>query len=135
VESKAVNIKKGPMREFAILIADDDEGIRESLSGIFEDEGYKVLKASYCEETLRVLKVHMPDLILLDSWLSDIDGTQILKEIKGINPDIPVIMMLEQRNMELAVKAIHMGAYDLLEKPFSLEKVLLCIKRALKENS
>jgi two-component system, NtrC family, nitrogen regulation response regulator NtrX len=135
VESKAINIKEKLMREFTILIVDDDEGIRDSLSGIFEDEGYKVLTASSCEETMIVLKVRIPDLILLDSWLSDINGIQTLKDIKGKNPDIPVIMMLEHRDMEVAVKAIHMGAYDLLEKPFSLEKVLLCIKRALKENN
>ncbi len=135
MEPQTINIKGELMREFTILIVDDDEGIRNSLSGIFEDEGYKVLTASSCEETMRVLKVRIPDLILLDSCLSNINGIQILKDIKVKNPDIPVIMMLEHRNMELAVKAIHMGAYDLLEKPVSLEKVLFCIKRALKVNN
>jgi two-component system, NtrC family, nitrogen regulation response regulator NtrX len=135
VEPKAINVKEELMREFTILIVDDDERICDSLSGIFEDEGYKVLTASSCEETMGLLKVRIPDLILLDSCLSNINGIQILKDIKGKHPDIPVIVMLEHRNMELAVKAIHKGAYDLLEKPFSLEKVLLCIKRALKENN
>jgi two-component system nitrogen regulation response regulator NtrX len=123
------------MRDFTILIVDDDKEVRDSLQGMLKDEGFSVLTASSREETLQVLKGQRPDLILLDSWLIDIDGIQILKDIKDMKPDIPVIMMLEHSNMEIAVKATRIGACDMLEKPISLEKVLLDIKRALEEQT
>ena len=81
------------MTESIILIVDDEEGIRESLSGIFEDEGYDVITARSGEEALKILKEQNVDLILLDVWLPGIDGVQTLKEIKNIKPDIPVIMI------------------------------------------
>jgi len=121
------------MKESVVFIVDDEEGIRESLSGIFEDEGYEVITASSGEEALKILKEQSMDLILLDVWLPGMDGMQILKEIKDLKPDIPVIMISGHGNIELAVKATRMGAYDFLEKPLSLEKVLLDAKRALEK--
>jgi two-component system nitrogen regulation response regulator NtrX len=118
-----------------VLIVDDEEGIRESLSGIFEDEGYEVLTSSSGEEALKALKEQNPDLILLDVWLPGIDGIKTLKEIKGLKPDLPVIMISGHGNIELAVKATRMGAYDFLEKPLSLERVLLAAKRALEKRT
>ncbi len=123
------------MVESTVLIVDDEEGIRESLSGIFEDEGYEVLTSSSGEEALKVLKEQNPDLILLDVWLPGIDGIKTLKEIKGLKPDLPVIMISGHGNIELAVKATRMGAYDFLEKPLSLERVLLAAKRALEKRT
>jgi two-component system, NtrC family, nitrogen regulation response regulator NtrX len=123
------------MVESTILIVDDEEGIRESLSGIFEDEGYEVLTSSSGEEALKVLKEQNPDLILLDVWLPGIDGIKTLKEIKGLKPDLPVIMISGHGNIELAVTATRMGAYDFLEKPLSLERVLLVAKRALEKRT
>jgi two-component system nitrogen regulation response regulator NtrX len=123
------------MAEFMILIIDDEDGIRESLSGIFEDEGYTVLTASSGEEGLKLLKEHSPDLILLDVWLPGIDGLQTLKEIKDLKPGLPVIMVSGHGNIELAVKATRTGAYDFLEKPLSLERVLLAAKRALEKRT
>ncbi len=72
------------MAEFAVMVVDDEEGIRESLSGIFEDEGYSVLTASSGEEALNILKEQSPDLMLLDVWLPGIDGIETLKEIKNL---------------------------------------------------
>jgi two-component system nitrogen regulation response regulator NtrX len=123
------------MTESIVLIVDDEEGIRESLSGIFEDEGYDAITARSAEEALKVLKEHSIDLILLDVWLPGIDGIQALKEIKDIKPDIPVIMISGHGNIDLAVKATRMGAYDFLEKPLSLEKVLLDAKRAIERRT
>jgi two-component system nitrogen regulation response regulator NtrX len=123
------------MAEFMILIIDDEDGIRESLSGIFEDEGYTVLTASSGEEGLKLLKEHSPDLILLDVWLPGVDGLQTLKEIKDLKPGLPVIMVSGHGNIELAVKATRTGAYDFLEKPLSLERVLLASKRALEKRT
>ena len=125
------------MTGFVVLIVDDEEGILESLSGIFEDEGYDVLTSSSGEDALRILKEQeqSPDLILLDIWLPGIDGIQTLKEIKGLKPDLPVIMISGHGNIELAVKATRMGAYDFLEKPLSLERVLLAAQRALERKT
>ncbi len=118
-----------------VLIVDDEEGIRDSLSGIFEDEGCNALSAKSGEEALRLLSENSPDLILLDIWLPGMDGIQTLKEINSIKPDIPTIMISGHGNIELAVKATKMGAYDFLEKPLSLEKVLIVSKRALEKRT
>ena len=123
------------MRESTVLIVDDEEGIRESLAGIFEDEGYVVLTASSGEETLRVLKDQSPDVIMLDVWLKGMDGIQTLREIKEQKPDLPVIMISGHGNIELAVNATRTGAYDFLEKPLSLERVLLAARRALEKRT
>ncbi|MDP3112594.1 MAG: sigma-54 dependent transcriptional regulator [Thermodesulfovibrionales bacterium] len=118
-----------------VLIVDDEEGIRESLSGILEDEGYDILTAKSGEEAIKMLGESSPDLVLLDIWLTGMDGIQTLKEIKAIKPDVPVIMISGHGNIELAVKAAKMGAYDFLEKPLSLEKVVLVAKRALEKRT
>jgi two-component system nitrogen regulation response regulator NtrX len=123
------------MTEPAVLIIDDEEGIRESLSGIFEDEGYAVFTASSGEEALKMLRDQSPDLIMLDVWLPGIDGVQTLKEIRNMKPDLPVIMISGHGNIELAVKATKTGAYDFLEKPLSLERVILAAKRALERRN
>jgi two-component system, NtrC family, nitrogen regulation response regulator NtrX len=123
------------MTEFVVMLVDDEEGIRESLSGIFEDEGYAVLTASSGEEALNILKEQNPDLIFLDIWLPGIDGIQTLQEIKNLKPDLPVVMISGHGNIELAVKATRTGAYDFLEKPLSLERVLLVANRALERRT
>ena len=119
----------------AVLIVDDEEGIRESLSGILEDEGYDILTAKSGEEAIKMLGESSPDLVFLDIWLTGMDGIQTLQEIKAIKPDVPVIMISGHGNIELAVKAAKMGAYDFLEKPLSLEKVVLVAKRALEKRT
>lgn len=123
------------MAEPVVLVVDDEEGIRESLAGIFEDEGCAILTSNSGEEALELLKEQSPDLILLDIWLPGIDGIKTLEEIKVLKPDLPVIMISGHGNIELAVKATRMGAYDFLEKPLSLERVLLVAKRALERRT
>ncbi|MEW6163004.1 MAG: sigma-54 dependent transcriptional regulator [Nitrospirota bacterium] len=123
------------MAEPVVLVVDDEEGIRESLSGIFEDEGCDVLTSSSGEEAIEAIKEQTPDLILLDIWLPGIDGIQTLKEIKALKPELPVIMISGHGNIELAVKATKIGAYDFLEKPLSLDRVLLVAKRALERRT
>lgn len=118
-----------------ILVVDDEEGIRESLTGIFEDEGYTVLASSSGEEALKVIKEQSPDLILLDVWLTGMDGIETLTLMKEMKPDIPVIIISGHGNIELAVKATRMGAYDFLEKPLSLERVVLTAQRAIERYS
>ncbi len=121
------------MNKEVILIVDDEEGIRESLSGIFEDEGYEVVTAASGEEALDIIKEHMPYILLLDVWLPGMDGLETLSKVKEIDNDIPVIIISGHGNIERAVKAIRLGAYDFLEKPLSLEKVLIVTKRALEK--
>ncbi len=118
-----------------VLIVDDEEGIRETLSDIFKDEGYDVITASSGEEALKIMKENSPDIVFLDVWLSGIDGIETMKEIKSINPTMPVVMISGHANIELAVKATRSGAYDFLEKPLSLERVLLVTKLALEKRT
>jgi len=121
------------MAKAQVLIVDDEEGIRESLSQIIEDDGYETVTASSGEEAIKVLQETLPDLVLLDIWMSGIDGIQTLQEIKAMHSDLPVIMISGHANIESAIKATKMGAYDLLEKPLSLDKVLLSVQRALEK--
>lgn len=118
-----------------VLVVDDEEGIRESLSGIFDDEGYTVLTAATGEEALKIVKEQAPDLIFLDVWLPAMDGIQTLQEINAVKSDIPVVIISGHGNIEIAVKATKMGAYDFLEKPLSLERVLISAKRALERSA
>jgi two-component system nitrogen regulation response regulator NtrX len=121
------------MSKALVMIVDDEEGIRETLSGILEDEGYECFTVSSGEEAVKKAKEITPDVILLDVWLTGMDGIQTLQELKASHPDLPVIIISGHANIELAVKATRMGAYDLLEKPLSVEKVLLAVDRALEK--
>ncbi len=123
------------MSDALILIVDDEEGILESLSGILEDEGYETLTSSSGEEALKLIKEHNPDLIFLDVWLPGMDGIVTLREIKEIKPDLPVIMISGHGNIELAVNATKIGAYDFLEKPLSLERIIHATNKALEKHT
>lgn len=123
------------MAEPVLLVVDDEEGIRDSLSDIFGDEGYNVLTSSSGEDALKILEDNQVDLVLLDIWLPGIDGLETLGKLKALHPELPVIMISGHGNIELAVKATKIGAYDFLEKPLSLERVLLVVQRALEKRS
>lgn len=116
-----------------ILVVDDEEGIRDSLRGILEDEGYEVLTAENGEEGLKIFDEQSPDLVLLDIWLPGMDGIEALKRLRDRRPSVPVIMISGHGTIELAVKAAKLGAYDFLEKPLSLERVIITVKRALEK--
>jgi two-component system nitrogen regulation response regulator NtrX len=114
-----------------ILVVDDEETIIQSLNGILTDEGYDVISASSGAGALEKIEEVMPELILLDIWMPGIDGIETLVKIKETSPNLPVIMMSGHGTIETAVKATKLGAYDFIEKPLSLEKVLLCVNNAL----
>jgi len=118
-----------------VLIVDDEEGIRESLSVILEDEGYRVATSSSGEDALVILEEQFPDLVILDVWLPGMDGIQTLQEIVALKREVPVIMISGHGNIEVAVKATRVGAYDFLEKPLSLERVVLSTRRALERSA
>lgn len=121
--------------EPVVLIVDDEEGIRESLSGILEDEGYSVITSGTGEDALRIIQEQTPDLVILDVWLPKMDGIEALQEMKTLKKEIPVIMISGHGNIDVAVKATRIGAYDFLEKPLSLERVLLSSRRALERSA
>ncbi|NTU42806.1 MAG: sigma-54-dependent Fis family transcriptional regulator [Nitrospirales bacterium] len=119
------------MAQETILIVDDEAGIRESLSGVLEDEGYEVITAASGEDALTVAREQAPDLIFLDVWLSGMDGLETLALLRESEVKAPVVMISGHGNIEMAVKATKSGAYDFLEKPLSLERVLIVARRAL----
>lgn len=114
-----------------ILIIDDEESIRTSLKGALEDEGFDVLSAEDGETGITKASEELPDLILLDIWMPGIDGIETLNRLKRLYPKLPVVMMSGHGTIEAAVKATKLGAYDFIEKPLSIEKVVLSIGRAL----
>ncbi|HUP23134.1 MAG TPA: sigma-54 dependent transcriptional regulator [Thermoanaerobaculia bacterium] len=116
-----------------ILIIDDEQGIRETLSGILEDEGYRTRAAENAGEARRVLRKERFDAALLDVWLPDADGLKLLEEMQNGLFDQPVIVISGHGNIDSAVKAIRLGAYDFLEKPLSLSRVVLTVQHALAE--
>jgi two-component system nitrogen regulation response regulator NtrX len=119
-----------------ILIVDDEKSILETLSDTLRDDGYEVINASSGEEALTLVKEQPPELILLDVWMSPgIDGLETLKAIKEIAPEPIVIMISGHSNIDTAVQATKLGAYDFLEKPLSGEKVLILVKRAIEKQA
>lgn len=119
------------MPEARILIVDDEKLIRFTLQKALKKEGFEVIPAEGGEESLKIYKEELPDLVLLDIKLPDMDGMEILKIIKEIDRDALVIMMTGYGAIETAVKAIKLGAYDFVEKPFNMEKLKVIIKKAL----
>lgn len=116
-----------------ILVVDDEPDIRNLVREILEDEGYEVSVAENGSEARNSRRARRPDLVLLDIWMPDVDGITLLKEWSkeegGLS--IPVIMMSGHGTVETAVEATRLGAYDFIEKPLSLAKLLLTIEHAL----
>jgi two-component system, NtrC family, nitrogen regulation response regulator NtrX len=114
-----------------VLIVDDEPGIRKSLKGVLEDEGFDVDTAASGEECLKLLEDRFWSCILLDVWLPGIDGLETLESIQANHPDIAVIMISGHGNIETAVRATKLGAIDFIEKPLRLEKTILTVRNAL----
>ncbi|MCS6780460.1 MAG: sigma-54 dependent transcriptional regulator [Geminicoccaceae bacterium] len=116
-----------------ILIVDDEAAIREVVSAVLEDEGYRPRQAATAEEALAQLAKRAPGLVLLDIWLegSKLDGIQVLERIKADYPFVPVIMFSGHGTIETAVAAIKKGAYDFIEKPFKADRLILAVEHAL----
>ena len=115
----------------SILIVDDEPSILQSLGGLLTDEGFDVHTASNGYEALKNIESNSPDLVLLDIWMPGLDGIDTLQEIRKNNPYIQVIIITGHGTIETAVKATKMGAYDLIEKPLSIDKVIVAINNAL----
>jgi two-component system nitrogen regulation response regulator NtrX len=119
-----------------ILVVDDENDIRQLVSGILQDEGYSTRTAADSDSALAAIASRRPNLVFLDIWLqgSRLDGLQLLDSIAQQHPELPVVMISGHGNIETAVAAIKRGAYDFIEKPFKADRLVLVADRAL-ENS
>ena len=117
----------------AILIVDDEAGVRASLGGVLRDEGYAVDAVDSGEACLDQIGRRPYEVVLLDIWLegSRIDGMGVLDAIRAEHPSVPVVMISGHGTVEVAVSAIQKGAYDFLEKPFKTDRLVLVCARAI----
>jgi two-component system, NtrC family, nitrogen regulation response regulator NtrX len=118
-----------------VLVVDDEVRIRETLSTVLEDEGYQVTLASSGEEALELAARQVPNMVLLDIWMPGLDGLETLQRLKEAHPALPVIIISGHGTIETAVRATQLGAYDFVEKPLILDKLLLTIGHALERES
>lgn len=114
-----------------ILITDDEKSIRNALSEILEFEDYNVLEAENGEQALDVIKNNTVDLVMLDIKMKGMDGIEVLEKIKEMKPELPVIMISGHGSIKIAVEATKMGAFDFLEKPPDLNRLLISIRNGL----
>jgi DNA-binding NtrC family response regulator len=119
------------VRKHKILVVDDEQLIRWSLEQSLKKQGYEVTTAASGEDALRVLREETPDLMLLDIQLPGMNGMDVLEKVKDLEEDIIVIMLTALGVLETAVKAMRMGAYDYINKPFNLDELAIVIKKAL----
>src|ERR671918_559167 len=117
----------------SILVVDDEPGVRSSISGVLQDEGFDVDTASSGEECLEKANGAAFDVIVLDIWLPGLDGLTTLQRLRERRIDSQVVIISGHGNIESAVRAIKMGAFDFIEKPLSLEKTVLVVRNALRQ--
>lgn len=117
----------------SILIVDDEPGIRQSLTGVLEDEGFEVFAVESGEACLAAFEKRLYSCVLLDVWLPGIDGLETLALLRSVAPDVSVVMISGHGTIETAVRATRLGAHDFIEKPLALEKTLLAVRNALRQ--
>ncbi|MEK6709564.1 MAG: UDP-3-O-acyl-N-acetylglucosamine deacetylase, partial [Nitrospinota bacterium] len=114
-----------------VLIVDDEDDILSTLEAILQDEGYRVAKASSGEHALDLVRAEVPDVVLVDVWMPGIDGIKTLQAVKETSADTEVIVMSGHGNIDTAVTATRLGAFDFIEKPLSMETVLRVVNQAV----
>lgn len=114
-----------------VLVVDDEPEIRASLRGILQEEGLRVVEAADGVQAFAAIHRERPDLVILDIWMPEVDGLQLLQQLQGAMPPPEVIVISGHGNIETAVKATKLGAFDFLEKPLSLDALLTVVQRAL----
>jgi two-component system, NtrC family, nitrogen regulation response regulator NtrX len=117
----------------SVLIVDDERGIRDTLRGVLEDEGFTADAVSTGEECLKALERRAYGCVLLDVWLPGIDGLETLKQMRASGADAAVIIISGHGNIETAVRATKLGAFDFIEKPLSIAKTVLAVRNALRQ--
>jgi UDP-3-O-acyl N-acetylglucosamine deacetylase len=121
--------------EKKVLIVDDEERVLKSIAGVLEDEGFRVTTARSGEEAIGIFQQEGPDVTLLDIWMPGMDGIEVLKRLKWIAPDCQVIMISGHATISTAMTAVKSGAFDFIEKPLSLDVLLMTIRRALERQN
>ncbi|ATX79062.1 two-component system, NtrC family, nitrogen regulation response regulator NtrX [Mariprofundus aestuarium] len=116
-----------------IMIVDDEQPIRDSLQGLFEDEDYLVVSAASGEEAIARLRKQSVDCVLLDIWMPGIDGLETLSRIQQVDASLPVIMMSGHATIDTAVRATRLGAFDFVEKPLSFDRLLILSRNAIQK--
>ncbi len=114
-----------------VLVVDDEERIRSSLRGILSDEGFRVVDTGNAPGVMDLIASENPAIVLLDVWMPEMDGIELLRRIKAEQPGVPVIMISGHANIQNAVAATKLGAADFIQKPFSVSGLLSSIARAL----
>lgn len=117
----------------SILIVDDERGIRDTLRGVMGDEGFVADAVASGEDCLKAVEKRAYGCILLDVWLPGIDGLETLKQLRANGSDAAVVIISGHGNVETAVRATKLGAFDFIEKPLSIEKTLLTVRNALRQ--
>jgi two-component system, NtrC family, nitrogen regulation response regulator NtrX len=119
----------------SILIVDDEPGVRTALGGVLRDEGYNVDTVDSGEACLERVVTHAYDVVLLDVWMPGIDGLETLQRLRERRVDAEVVVISGHGNVESAVRAIKLGAFDFVEKPLSLDKAVLVVRHALRQRA
>lgn len=119
------------MSDISILVADDDDAIRLLLADFLSGEGFSVTQAKNGAEALKYLEQKIPDAMLLDIRMPDMDGLAVLRRMRDDGLEAPTIVMTAHGTSSVAIQSIQLGAYDYVMKPFELDKVLVTIQRLL----
>ena len=120
-------------RKAKVLIVDDEEAVTRSIVGVLEDEGFETIVAQNGKEALQLYRTEGADVVLLDIWMPDMDGIDLLRKIKEADEDCAVIMISGHGTVSTAVKAMKLGAFDFMEKPLSMDVLLSTVNKALKD--
>ena len=122
------------MTDASILVVDDDSGVQRALLQVLKKEGYRIEGASSAAEALDKLKDSPVDLLITDIRMERMDGMELMREVRALWPDTPVIVMTAFASIDTAVRSIHAGAYDYISKPFELDELRLTVRRALEQS-
>ena len=114
-----------------VLVVDDEEQIRHTLRGVLADEGFDVIEAADGRQALDLLERTAPRLAIVDVWMPEVDGIELVARMREQAPGVPIIVISGHGTIETAVRVIRLGAFDFLEKPFQLESLLQVVDRAL----
>jgi two-component system nitrogen regulation response regulator NtrX len=117
----------------SVLVVDDEEGIRQTLAAVLEDEGLQVTTAGSGEECLAAFDKRVFSCVLLDVWLPGLDGIETLERLKAAHPDTAVLMISGHGSIETAVRATRLGALDFIEKPLQIDRTILAVRNALRQ--
>jgi UDP-3-O-[3-hydroxymyristoyl] N-acetylglucosamine deacetylase len=119
------------MEKAKILVVDDEEGVLKSIVGILQDEGYGTITARDGWEALQLYQAEAPDALLLDIWMPDMDGIEVLKRLQEFDADSAVVVISGHGTISTAIKAVRLGAFDFIEKPLSMDILLVILEKAL----